>query len=146
MSFLIVTKQFAFERRTVEIDASLSRSAHTTFALMVRTRLNQLKDALSTRQFVRFSRRFEAGFIRGYILDVGPRFFLMALVSDRLWFDGFECFRFSDVIKMVPEPNTGFAESALQKRRERLPKKPRVSVASIEELLVTADRRRSEVE
>lgn len=113
---------------------------------MVRTRLNQLKDALSTRQFVRFSRRFEAGFIRGYILDVGPRFFLMALVSDRLWFDGFECFRFSDVIKMVPEPNTGFAESALQKRRERLPKKPRVSVASIEELLVTADRRRSEVE
>jgi hypothetical protein len=107
---------------------------------MAKTCLTQLKGALRTRQFVRFSRRFDAGSIRGYILDVGPRFFLMALVSDRLWFDGFECFRFSDVSKVVPDPNTDFAESALRKRRERLPKKPRVSVASIEELVLTAGR------
>jgi hypothetical protein len=31
--------------------------------------------------FIRFNRRFEDGFIRGYVLDVGPRFFLLSLVS-----------------------------------------------------------------
>jgi hypothetical protein len=46
----------------------------------------------TARTFVRFSRRFEQSAIRGYVLDVGPRFFLFALVSDRIWFDGFECF------------------------------------------------------
>src|ERR1019366_3479203 len=102
----------------------------TVNLLMAKTCLSQLKDALRTRQFVRFSRRFEDLPIRGYILDVGPRFFLAALVSDRLWFDGFECFRFSDVSKVIADPYTQFAESALRKRRERLPKKPRVSVAS----------------
>jgi hypothetical protein len=107
---------------------------------MAKTCLSQLNDALRARQFVRCSRRFEESPIRGYILDIGPRFFLMALVSDRLWFDGFECFRFSDVSKVIADPYARFAESALRKRRERLPKKPRVSVASIEELLLTAGR------
>ncbi len=64
----------------------------------------------------------------------------MALVSDRIWFDGFECFRISDVSKVIADPYTRFAESALRKRCERLPKKPRVSVASVEELLLTAGR------
>lgn len=89
---------------------------------------------------MRCSRRFEDSPIRGYVLDVGPSFFLMALVSDRLWFDGFECFRFRDVSKVIADPYTHFAECALRKRRERVPKKPRVSVASIEELLLTAGR------
>jgi hypothetical protein len=107
---------------------------------MAKTCLSQLKDALRRRELVRFSRRFEDSFIRGYVLDIGPRFFLLAVVSDRLWFDGFECFRHNDVRRMIADPNAHFAESALRKRRERLPKKPRVSVASVEELLLTAGR------
>lgn len=57
-----------------------------------------------------------------------------------MWFDGFECFRHSDIRNVKTDPYTQFVESALSKRRERLPKKSRVSVASIEELLVTAGR------
>jgi hypothetical protein len=91
-------------------------------------------------QFVRFDRRFEDSAVRGYVLDVGPKFFLLALVSDRIWFDGFECFRIGDVRGFRQDPHAGFAESALRKRRERLPQKPRVSVRSIEELLVSAGR------
>src|SRR6266849_8932483 len=102
--------------------------------------LSQLELALRAKRFVRFSQRFEAFPIRGYVLDVGPRFFLIALVSDRIWFDGFECFRLGDVSAVMADPYTHFAESALRKRRERMPKKPRVSVASIEELLLTAGR------
>jgi hypothetical protein len=92
------------------------------------------------RQFVRFDCRFEDSPVRGYVLDVGPEFFLLASVSDRIWFDGFECFRIGDVRGFEPDPRVRFAESALRKRGERLPRKPRVSVRSIEELLVSAGR------
>jgi hypothetical protein len=90
------------------------------------------------RQFVRFERRFEDSPVRGYVLDVGSKFFLLALVSDRIWFDGFECFRVSDVRDFRPDPYARFTESALRKRGERMPKKPPISVASIGELLLSA--------
>src|SRR5262249_31589272 len=78
--------------------------------------------------------------ILGYVLDVGPRFFLLALVSDRIRFDGFECFRCGDVRNLAPDLYTAFVETALTKRREPRPKKPRVSVGSIGELLLSAGR------
>jgi hypothetical protein len=90
--------------------------------------------------FIRFNRRFEDGFIRGYVLDVGPRFFLLSLVSDRVRFDGFECFRISDVRNLRPDPYAAFAEAALKKRGEHKPKKPHVSVASIGAILLSANR------
>src|SRR5262245_44224069 len=107
---------------------------------MANPRSSQLANAMRTRRFVRFARRFEDSFVRGYVLDIGPKFFLLALVSDGIWFDGFQCFRVRDVQGVKPDPYANFAESALQKRRERMPKKPRVSLASIEELLLSASR------
>ena len=95
---------------------------------------------MRTRRLVRFSRRFEASTIKGYVLDVGPRFFLLALVCDRVRFDGFECFRRSDVKNLQPDLYAPFVETALKKRGERRPKKPRVSVESIEDLLLSASR------
>lgn len=100
----------------------------------------QLVDAMRARRLVRFARRFEDDPVRGYVLDVGPRFLLVALVSDRLWFDGFECFRNGDVKSLIPDPYAAFAESALRKRGERRPKKPRVNLESIDELLLSAGR------
>jgi hypothetical protein len=106
--------------------------------VMAMARRRQLKDAQRAKRFVRFSHRFEDLPIRGYVLDVGPKFFLMALVSDRIWFDGFECFRLGDVRDVMADPYAGFVESALRKRHERLLKKPSVSVADIQKLLLTA--------
>jgi len=40
----------------------------------------------------------------------------------------------------MADPYARFAEAALRKRRERVPKKPHVSVASIEELVSSAGR------
>jgi hypothetical protein len=45
------------------------------------------------------------------VLDIGPRFFLLAVVSDRLRFDGFECFRLGDVSDVHPDPYATFAET-----------------------------------
>lgn len=101
-------------------------------------RAAELVDAMDRHEFIRFSRRFESSKIRGYVLDVGPQFFLLALVSDRIWFDGFECFRVNDVEELRPDPYATFAEAALKKRGERRLKKPQVSVANIEDLLLSA--------
>lgn len=103
-------------------------------------RSSQIRDAMRKQRFVRLSRRFEESAVRGYVLDVGRQFFLFALVSDRIWLDGFECFRLSDIKHIEPDPYATFAEAALKKRAERRPKKGRVSVGSLEELLLSAGR------
>jgi len=72
---------------------------------------------MSRRCLIRLSRRFEESSIRGYVLDVGSECFLLALVSDRIWFDGFECFRVCDILNVSPDPYAAFAESALKKAR-----------------------------
>ena len=107
---------------------------------MANDRSSRLANAMRERQFVRFSRRFEDFVVHGYVLDIGPRFFLLAVVSDRLWFDGFECFRIADVRDIRPDPYAAFAEAALKQRGERVSRKPRVSLASVEELLLSANR------
>ena len=76
-------------------------------------RASQLLSAMRKHQFVRFHTRFEAASVRGYVLDVGPKFFVLATVCDRIWFDGFECFRIGDIRGLRPDPYTEFAERAL---------------------------------
>jgi hypothetical protein len=106
----------------------------------VQSFLPQLQDAQRRKQLVQLSRRFEDMPIRGYVLAIGPSFFLIAIVSDRIRFDGFECFRLADLLKVNADPNIHFVETALRKRRERMPQKPSVRVTSICELLRTAAR------
>jgi hypothetical protein len=107
---------------------------------MTKSRSSQLEDAWRERRFIRFSQRFETSKIHGYVLDIGPKFFLLALVSDRIWFDGFQCFRIGDISNVRPDPHEAFVQAALKKRDERLAKKPRVSVASLDKLLLSAGR------
>ena len=97
-----------------------------------------LRKAMNNAQFTRFNRRFEDSFIRGYVLDIGPHFFLLSLVSDRVRFDGFECFRISDVRNLKPDPYAAFAEAALKKRGKQ--RKPRISVTNIGNILLSANR------
>jgi hypothetical protein len=104
------------------------------------TTASQLAKYMRNHQFIRFTRRFEQGSVRGYVLDVGPRFFLLASQGDEIRFDGFSCFRVGDVNGLRPDPYAAFTEAALKKLREPIPKKPNVSVSSIEELLLSANR------
>jgi hypothetical protein len=102
---------------------------------------SKLATALRDKLLVKFTRPFDDRAVNGYVLDIGPRFFLMAMVGDRIRFDGYSCIRLSDVRELqAPHDYAAFAEAALRKRGERMPKKPRVSVASLEELLLSAGR------
>ena len=108
--------------------------------LMAIDRALQLADAARRRLFVRLRRRFEKTPIRGYVIEVGPKWFLLGLVSDRIWLDGYECFRIQDIGSVAADPYAAFAEAALRKRREPQPGNPCVNVATIEDLLLSASR------
>lgn len=99
-----------------------------------------LRQAMEERTLVRFARRFERGCIRGYVLDIGPRFFLVGLVNDRIRPDGFECFRIRDVRFLTADPTATFVELALKKRGYRPPKKPDVNLERTAAILESAGR------
>ncbi len=102
---------------------------------------SQLASARRDKLMVRFTRPFEQGSVNGYVIDIGPEFFVVALVSDAIRFNGFQCFRLSDVRRLqVPGKYAAFAEAALKKRGERTPKNPHVVVTSLPKLLLTANR------
>ena len=107
---------------------------------MQRSRASKLTAALEARQFVRIHRRFDAFGIRGYVLAVGPTFFLLALVNDRLRYDGFECFRIADLESIERDPYADFAEAALRARGLRKPRLPKIKLDSLSELLESAAR------
>jgi hypothetical protein len=101
----------------------------------------QLAVALRDKVLVTFTRPFEEGSVHGFVFDIGPKFFLVALVSDAMRFDGFQCFRLSDVRNLqVPGKYAAFAEAALKKRGERIPRKPRVVTTRLPKLLLTANK------
>lgn len=89
---------------------------------------------------MRIVRRLEEGFVNGYVLDVGPKWIIVAVVSDEIWFNGFQCFRIHDIASAKPDPHVDFVESALRERGERCPRKPRVRLESLETLLTSASR------
>jgi hypothetical protein len=101
---------------------------------------SRLALALRKKLLVRFESAWERGTVNGYVLDIGPQFFLIALVSDGIRLNGFQCFRLSDVRKLqVPDKYARFHEAALKKRRQRFPKKPPIDITSLAQLLLTAN-------
>lgn len=97
--------------------------------------------ATRSQVIVKFWGPFEEGSTLGYVLDIGPEFFLLLLVDDNMRFNGFQCLRLQDVRKLqLPAENAAFVEAALRIRGERVERKPKVSLDNIEELLLTANR------
>ena len=101
---------------------------------------SQLASARRKKVMVRFKRPFEQGAVHGYVIDVGTEFFIVALISDGIRFNGFQCFRLSDVRSLqVPGKFSEFVKAALKKRGERIPKRHHVAVTSLTKLLLTAN-------
>jgi hypothetical protein len=101
----------------------------------------RLARARRSKLYVKFTRPLDDGSVSGYVLEIGPRFFLLALINDEMRFNGFQCLRLADVRNLeVPARYAGFAEAALKKRSERLPSTPPVNVRSLPDLLLTANK------
>jgi hypothetical protein len=100
--------------------------------------VDRINQAIAKREFVRIRRRFDHAFVHGYVLASGSRHFVMAVVDDRLWYDGFECYRLKDVQSVEADPHAAFAESALRLRGQRKPRLPRLDLESAQTLLESA--------
>jgi hypothetical protein len=109
---------------------------------MRKTRESQLALARREKLLVNFTRPFEQGSVLGYVLDIGSQFFVMALVSDGMRLNGFQCFRLKDVRELrVPHKYSAFVEVALKKRRAQIPKESPVAVSKLQNLLLSAGRK-----
>lgn len=99
----------------------------------------RLKKALRAKTLVRFFSRFNEGSVSGYVVGVGPEFFILALIGEGICLNGFQCFRLKDVRRLqVPHKYARFYEAALRKRRQLVPRRPRVLLRSVEQLLKSA--------
>ncbi|HLZ00354.1 MAG TPA: hypothetical protein VKT33_14945 [Candidatus Angelobacter sp.] len=104
------------------------------------TKTPLLEQALHKKQLVKFTRSFDEGSVNGYILDIGPKFFLIALVEDASRFNGFQCIRVSDVRNLhAPDKNSLFVETALKKLNRKMPSKPRLKLETVATILASAN-------
>ncbi len=100
----------------------------------------QLATAQHERTLMRFHRRFEDGWVNGYVVGMGPAFVMLAEVSDHIRFNGFGCYRLADIKNLRPAPFADFVETALEKLGETQPETPAVTLDSVGDILETAGR------
>jgi hypothetical protein len=97
--------------------------------------------ATHSQEIVKFWSPFEEGSTTGYVLDIGPEFFLLLLIDDDMRFNGFQCLRLRDVRKLqAPAEHASFYEAALRARNESIEKKPRVRLDNVSEILRSANK------
>jgi hypothetical protein len=100
-----------------------------------------LRQACKEAVLVKFWNPFDHGSTQGYVLDIGPKFFLLGLIGEDMRFNGFQCLRLKDVKRLqVPDPYADFAVAALRKRGEEIRKKPDVDLNNLPDLLLSANR------
>jgi hypothetical protein len=101
-------------------------------------RADLLQTALANRDLVRLTRGFDDVTAKGYVLAVGRAYFLVALVSDQLRFDGFACLRVKDLKSIDADPYRTFSEAALKQRGLRRPRVPRLTMDTARTILESA--------
>jgi len=107
---------------------------------MAQTRNEKLKEACFNKIVVRFSNPYDEGWTHGYVLDIGPQFFLLGLIGEDMRFNGFQCLLVSDLRRInVPDPHEDFIVAALRKRRENIDGKPSIDLSTLPALLKSAN-------
>jgi len=107
---------------------------------MTKARESKLREACSNAIVLRFSSPYEEGWTRGYVLDIGPQFFLLGLIDNDMKFNGFQCHLVSDLRHIkVPDPYEDFVVAALRKRGQSIDTKPDIDLSSLPALLRSAN-------
>jgi hypothetical protein len=109
-------------------------------AAVTQARNARLKQACSNAIIARFWYPFDDDWTHGYVLDIGPEFFLLALIDENIKFNGFECHLVSDIKRLkLPDPYEDFTVAALRKQRQRIDRKPDIDLSSLPALLKSAN-------
>jgi hypothetical protein len=101
---------------------------------------DQLDRAAEDNHLVRVYREgLEDGWAVGYVVGTGPDFFAVELVDKSIRYDGYNCMKYADVSKCdIPDPGSGFIETALRLRGLRRRGSLEVDLSSVSSLLRTA--------
>ena len=103
--------------------------------------LRQLLTAKQQRLIVQFSRPFEPGTFAGYVIDVGPAFFLFASLDDGFVFDNYICLRLVDVRRLeCPAKHAQFYAKVRKLRGDKFPRKIKVDLADRISILDSVNR------
>jgi len=106
---------------------------------MTQARNLKLREAFSKATILRFSNPYDEGWTNGYVLDIGPQFFLLGVIDDSIKFNGFQCLLISDLSQIkVPDPHEDFIVAALRKRSERIERKPDIDLSNLSTILKSA--------
>jgi hypothetical protein len=107
---------------------------------MTQARNLKLSQAHSNAIVLRFSNPYDEGWTHGYVLDIGPQFFLLGLIDESMKFNGFQCQLVSDLRRIkVPDPYEDFIVAALRKRGQSIDAKPEIDLSSLPALLKSAN-------
>lgn len=99
----------------------------------------EIREAKASGAMVRIERdAFETGWLTGYIVATGPKYFALELVTGSARLDGIACIRYTDVTKFGPEERAGFMTKALAARGEVRAKQLPVTLATLPKLLESA--------
>jgi hypothetical protein len=105
-------------------------------------RTDKLRATLTTAQhkklIVKFSRPFEPGTFTGYVMAVGAKFFLLAVLDDGLQFESYTCLRIADVQHLeAPAKHEALYKAARKLRGDKLPRKIKVNLTDAVSILRT---------
>ncbi|MEM7430481.1 MAG: hypothetical protein AAF351_00950 [Pseudomonadota bacterium] len=81
----------------------------------------EIQSAAKTDIAIRISRDdIEDGYMNGFVAAIGQSFFVIELISDSIYLDGFVCLRFEDVSHVEsPAPHWKFLQQALCLRNQQ---------------------------
>jgi len=92
----------------------------------------RLVGAQRDKLIVQFARPFEPGTLAGYVIDVGPKLFLVALLGDDFNFAQYSCIRITDVRRLeCPARYADFYNKVRRLRGDKMPPRIRVDLTEI---------------
>jgi hypothetical protein len=98
----------------------------------------RLREAQGKKIIVKFSRPFENGTFTGYVLDIGAKFFLVAVLDDGLQFEHYTCLRIADIRNLeAPAKWESFYKAVRKLRNDRVPPKIKVDLTNAVSILRT---------
>ena len=116
--------------------ADIERDSDRATLAEMRTTLGGARDG---GVLVRVHRTVEAGYARGYVVDVGQKWVALSVVADLIVFDGFLVCRLEDVSSVdAPARNAAFVERALRLRGQTRPRDPGIDLGDISAVLRSA--------
>jgi hypothetical protein len=99
---------------------------------------NLLK-AQKERLIVQFARTFEQGTFVGYVLGVGPEFFMLASLNDGFQFENYVCLRMKDVQRLnCPAKYAPFYLAVRKIRGDKMPRNLKLDLTNAATILKSA--------